>query len=204
MIDSSGDVVLIEDRDLSDKSFKAHGIIMYTAWSVISLIQITLNRYLRHQWRWKQLAHTILGTFTILMTSFGAYLSIKQEGIEVKNNPHSQLAYITLGLVGFLGIMGLTSVILRSGYCCNMDWNTQRILLITKLHKYVAYFTIVFSQATVSSGVMTYFTYNNKQSEGYEIISGINFLFYTIWIIAEVLYRLKQRKEVEFEAEDDL
>ena len=96
------------------------------------------------------------------MTIVGAYLSIKQEGIEVANNPHSQLAYATLGLVAFFGIMGLTSVILRSGYCCNMDWKTQRILLVTKLHKYAAYFTIVFSQATVSSGVMTYFTYNGK------------------------------------------
>ena len=77
MIGSNGDVVLIEDREISDKSYKAHGIIMYTAWSVISLIQITLNRYLRHQWRWKQLAHTILGTFSLLMTIVGAYLSIK-------------------------------------------------------------------------------------------------------------------------------
>ena len=135
---------------------------MYVAWSVISFIQITLNRYLRHQWRWKQLAHTILGTFSLIMTFVGAYLSISQEGIEVENNPHAQLAYITLALVGFLGIMGLTSVIQRSGYCCNMDWKTQRILFITKLHKYAAYFTIVFSQATVSTGVMTYFTYSGK------------------------------------------
>ena len=127
LIGSNGDVVLIEDREISDKSYKAHGIIMYSAWSVISLIQITLNRYLRHQWRWKQLAHSILGTFSLLMTIVGAYLSIKQEGIEVANNPHSQLAYATLGLVAFFGIMGLTSVILRSGYCCNMDWKTQRI-----------------------------------------------------------------------------
>lgn len=48
LIGSNGDVVLIEDREISDKSYKAHGIIMYSAWSVISLIQITLNRYLRH------------------------------------------------------------------------------------------------------------------------------------------------------------
>ena len=87
LIGSDGVVMLIEDRGISDKAYRAHGIIMYSAWSVISLIQITLNRYLRHQWRWKQLAHTIWGTFSLLMTIVGAYLSMKQEGIQMIPDP---------------------------------------------------------------------------------------------------------------------
>ena len=51
---------------------------------------------------------------------------------------------------------------------------------------------------------MNYYTYNGKKKKGYEIITIINLIFYTILITSEVFYRIRMRKEVEFEADEDL
>ena len=202
LINSDGAVTLTAYNEAEDRAYKTHGIIMYTIWSIVSLLQIFLNRYLRHFWRWKQALHTVIGILALICTAIGASFSLKQDGTYVDNNPHTQLAYATLGCIGFLGLMGLSSIILRSGCICNMDWKTPWIIRITKLHKYAAYFTIMFSQVTISTGILNYYTFNGKQKKGYEIITGTNLLFYTIWIVAEVLHRIRLRKEVELETDD--
>ena len=51
---------------------------------------------------------------------------------------------------------------------------------------------------------MNYFTFNGKKKLGYEIITGINLIFYSILITSEVIYRIKRKTEVEFEAEEDI
>ena len=100
--------------------------------------------------------------------------------------------------------IGLLSIILRSGRCCNMDWKTSSLIFIKNLHKYLAYFCIIGSQVTISTGIMNYMTYNADKMKGRTIFIGTNLVFFTVLITLEVIYRIKRKKEVEFEADEDI
>ena len=103
-----------------------------------------------------------------------------------------------------MALMGLLSVIQHSGLCCNMDWKTSRLIFIKNVHKHLAYFCIFGSQATISTGIMNYMTYNGNKVKGLEMIGVTNLLFFSILITLESIYRIKRNKEVEFEADEDI
>ena len=201
-IDSDGSVTLLVLDE--NRAYKIHGIIMYTSWSILSLLQISLNRYLGHLWRWRLIAHSIVGTLALILTTYAAYDSISHAHIQIEKNPHEIMGLVTLGVIGVMGTLGLTSAILRTGWCCNMDWKTSKLIFVTKMHKYFAYFLIVGSQATISSGIMNFYTFKGSKDEGIDIITGTNLGFFAILITLEMTYRMRRRQEVEFEADEDL
>ena len=65
-----------------------HGYIMWSAWSVLSMIMIGTNRYLRHKWKWRQRCHTITGSIIALMTLTGGLLSLYHNGFSVAKDAY--------------------------------------------------------------------------------------------------------------------
>jgi hypothetical protein len=63
-----------------------HGYIMWSAWSILSMIMIGTNRYLRHKWKWRQRCHTATGSIIAFMTLMGALLSLYHNNFSVKKD----------------------------------------------------------------------------------------------------------------------
>lgn len=118
--------------------------------------------------------------------------------LRVEHIPHAMFGVITMILVIILGLLGAITLILQSN-CINMDWKTAQIILVKNLHKYLGYFLIVGSQVTVSLGMWTYYKDVLKNEEGKVLIGAANLLFFSFFIACEVIYRLWNNAEVNFE-----
>lgn len=97
---------------------------MYGCWSILSIVQIYMNRYLRHKWRWRQLVHTIVGTLSTILTIGSACYALYLDGYHVERSYHSYFGIGTLGLVGMMGLLGIATVVLRTNKCIKMEWKT--------------------------------------------------------------------------------
>lgn len=118
--------------------------------------------------------------------------------LSVDHIPHATFGVITMILVIILGLLGFITLILQSN-CINMDWKTPQMILVKNLHKYLGYFLIVGSQVTVSLGMWTYYKDVLKNEEGKVLIGAANLLFFSFLIASEVIYRLWNNSEVNFE-----
>lgn len=98
-----------------------------------------------------------------------------------------------------MGFLGILTLILRTNKCINMEWKTAKLILVTKLHKKMAYGIIFLTQITISLGVMNYFTYDDKTSIGWILISCSNVVFFSILICSEVIYRRSAKIEVQYD-----
>ena len=121
-----------------------------------------------------------------------------KDALRVEHVPHSTFGIITMILVIILGILGLITLILQSN-CINMNWRTPHMILFKNLHKYLGYFLIVGSQVTLSLGLWTYYKDVVKEEDGKILIGAANLLFFSFLITSEVIYRLWNNAEVNFE-----
>ena len=100
------------DDNKSKLYYGLHGSIMYICWSFLSLVQIYLNRYLRHMWRWRQLAHSIVGSCMLILTISAAILALNvpdKYAMKVKENPHPKLGKMALAAISLVGLFGIVS-----------------------------------------------------------------------------------------------
>ena len=58
---------------------------MWFAWTIIGLIQIYLNRYMKHKWRWNKLVHGILGIFSMAIVIAAGVLSLNASGWKINS-----------------------------------------------------------------------------------------------------------------------
>ena len=156
---SNGKVSTAEAAN-NDLGFAIHGLTMYLCWSILSIVQLFLNRYLRHYWRWKQGAHTIIGILSLCLTAYAVYQAYSSSHFHFGHSVHAYAGLITCGLILVMAFLGLVSCVMRT-HCCNMDWKSPRLVCFTKLHRYLAFAIIIGSQATVSFGINNYYTYDN-------------------------------------------
>ena len=72
------------------------------------------------------------------------------------------------------------------------------MLLVTKLHKYLAYTVILLSQATMGMGIATYFYYTDREDTGILLLVLVYTVFWAVLIASEIMFRIKRRTEVNF------
>ena len=80
-----------------------------------------------------------------------------------------------------------------------MDWKTPQMIRVKNLHKYLGYFLIVGSQVTISLGMWTYYKDKLKNEEGKVLIGAANLIFFSFLIASEIIYRLWNNSDVNFE-----
>ena len=128
----------------------------------------------------------------VLMTAASATLAIKMGGLGT-DSPHKYFGIITLSLVLLMGLLGLMRQCIMP-CCCNLDWKTHQLVAVKNAHKYLAYMVIIGSQATVSTGLLCYFSLVDDTKMGYVVLGASNFLFYTILVACEVVYRMRRKQ----------
>ena len=138
---------------LSWFNFKLHGWLMWTAWSVLSLVQFASNRYLKGTLYGKNMwIHRMIGTTIMLITLVFGWAAYKYENYYIFDNWHSKFVFIILFGVPFIAIGGIIS---RS-FLRRSVWNTSRALYIKKGHQIFGILFILVGQAAVTSGIYYY------------------------------------------------
>ena len=139
-----------------------------------------------------------MGILSTVCSVGAAFIASTGTGIEVESIPHATFGWITVGALCTLASLGILSLILRSE-CFNMDWKTPRMLLVTKLHKYLAMLVILLSQVTIGMGISTLYYYIDEKDTGVVLLAITYVAFWTILIVSEIIFRIKRRTEVQFE-----
>ena len=190
--------------DEEAKAFLTHGVIMYACWSVLSLVQLYLNRYLRHYWRYRQLLHSIIGTIMLICTIGSASLALVAVEQPLENMvAHKYAGIVTLTFASITGLLGIVRVLMPR--CCDMRWKSHTLLKMKLAHKYLALLLIVGSQVTVSLGIIRLcIIKDDKKKAGYVIIGAQNLLFFMLLLGSEAIYRIKMHSEVAIEVLNDI
>jgi hypothetical protein len=135
--------------------YEIHGYIMCSIWSVVTLGQISLNRYLKAWWKYHFIAHAFLGTTITLLTIGGVTIMFSQMNWELSlNYKHTVAGFCTAVGVIILSIGGILSLCLR--WYCNIKWSSRLILFLGKTHKFFAYFILLSAQLTMFFGFALY------------------------------------------------
>lgn len=86
---------------------------MWFAWCLIALGQIYTNRYLRHQWKYRQLAHTILGVLSMAVTLGAGFLALSSKQWHLTKGVHDIMGFVTMCSAVLLTLGGLVSLLKR-------------------------------------------------------------------------------------------
>ena len=168
--------------------YYTHGVFMWTVWVVIALLQIYTNRYWRHYWRWTKTVHAVLGFFSAALVITSGFIALKVGGwtINSTSSLHSKLGFamFILGLLLMLG--GIIANIIRQRV--NMPWKTKKALIVGKVHKWYGRFIILFSQASVMTGLYHFYDHHSNESLGYALAGASSGIFFLLLIIGEVIY----------------
>jgi hypothetical protein len=120
-----------------------HGIIMWTVFSVMMLIQIASHRYFRHVSKCDLLVHRITAGLMLMFIVVGVYmiyvyLTYELFGI---NCVHAYLAWTSITITLITMVLGLTAQRKRSSL--GNKWNTEAILSNKRRHRVASYTLIL-------------------------------------------------------------
>ena len=115
---------------------------MWFAWTLISILQVATNRYLKHKWQLSQKLHTVLGLLAGAFTITAVLLALSASGwVFYFDHLHNLLGFIFM-IVGLLLVLGgLTTLLLRS--YTNYAWKSNNVILMQKMHSYFGYIVIL-------------------------------------------------------------
>ena len=110
--------------------FQIHGWVMWMGWTLLGLVQIISNRYLKHHWYLNMWLHRITGTLIMVSTIIMAAIAVQKKG-RLGKDKHLVLGTIFLILTAPVAFLGFA---VRS---CNsrLRWKTKRVLVTKHLHK---------------------------------------------------------------------
>ena len=69
-----------------------------------------------------------------------------------------------------------------------MPWKTKKALIVGKVHKWYGRFIILFSQASVMTGLYHFYDHHSNESLGYALAGASSGIFFLLLIIGEVIY----------------
>lgn len=170
---------------------------MWFSWTLLGLLQISSNRYLKHKFSWRQTMHTFSGIFLCLTvaSSFTIILDFATNWVLYLNSLHTILGFTVVIICACVTIGGLSAEYIRRSD--TMEWKTNLILTMKKFHRYFGYFVLFLSQCAVSTGIYKNYKFTDK-SFGWTLIC-CNLIFYvTVLIILEFRHRKILQSEESF------
>jgi hypothetical protein len=102
---------------------------------------------------------------------------------------HPVMGMISSTLALLLTLGGFTALITRQ--CCKNEWKTARVLTLARIHKYFAYFLILWTQAAISTGLFIYHVRIRALPQGILLILINTGAFWIPLFLMECLYRRK-------------
>ncbi len=130
-MDDSGEITELSSDDDSFDFFKLHGWMMWTAWGLLSLIQIISNRYLKMYWHLNMWVHRINGTIMMLITLIFGFSALKRAGWQEIPGGHNLFGLaVTICVI----LVALGGVLTRS-LANRLWWRSKTIHIFRRVHK---------------------------------------------------------------------
>ena len=106
---------------------------MWGCWTIIGLLQIYTNRYLKHYWRCHRTLHYITGTLAVLIITGSALFALSKNDWKILKTPHTIAGVVTFICAVLLGIGGIFSAVMLR-YKTH-EWDSQRFIKGKIVHK---------------------------------------------------------------------
>lgn len=182
---------------VTDTFYAYHGIVMWSCWTVVGLLQIYTNRYLKHFWKWRHTLHYVAGTISVLLISASALFALSKNDWTIQKAPHSIAGVITFALSVLLGLAGIFSAIVLK--YSTSDWDAMKFIKSKVAHKIFGLGLTIGSQVTQGYGVKSFFTFDRQPEKG-NILLWLNVVFFfTMLLIGEVIYQLQKKKHASLD-----
>jgi hypothetical protein len=132
--------------------YLSHGLAMWAAWTILSLLQISSLRYLKQYWRFSMWLHRI-SAFLLWGTTLGlGYQALDHENWTLKEGYHPLFG---VGIVVSV-TMPMLGGIFAKYLLENSRWKSASGLQIKAIHRTFGYILIIFAQTTIYYGCLSY------------------------------------------------
>ena len=123
---------MTESSSPSIDYFAIHGFVMWTSWGLLTIIQISANRYMKGAyWETYLWIHRIVGTVMTVCTIFYAVYAYWLCAWVNYGGTHGKYAFPTLYGVSLIAAGGiLTRILLR-----RCKWRTRDALMVKSIHR---------------------------------------------------------------------
>lgn len=184
----SGRKLGLPGMDMGDSTpwLNAHGLMMWGSWTILGMVQIITNRYMKHHFKYRQLIHGISGFCMLLLTLLSYIIVFKMNDWHIVfNYAHAIVANPTVfvGIVVFIG--GALAKMRRDK---ELPWQTDKILQMVKIHRGFGYFIIFFSQVTMSLGINCKWIDGGMMGMVYGVALANLALFFTVLFTFEIFH----------------
>ena len=188
---SSAYAIGLSCNGVKDNFYAYHGIVMWSCWTIIGLLQIYTNRYLKHFWRCRHALHSIAGTISVLLVSASALFALKKNDWTIQKTPHTIGGVITFAFTLLIGIGGISLAIVLK-FSTN-DWDSMKFIKGKVFHKVLGLVLTVGSQATVAFGLKAFYKIDGDKEKG-NLLMWLNVgFFFTMLLVGELSYQVVKR-----------
>jgi len=176
--------------------FRVHGWMLWGAWSILALVQIASNRYVKGRaWRYHLWLHRIGGFLALALTLFAAFWAWHFIGWYVIYNWHTVFVFPVGALITFLVLGGLAADRVKA----TAVWNTKTALRAKVAHGWFGWFVILLGQAAVFTGIH-YYRRNPAHASSFPLEYLQVALAVAVFLAMEIVYRMDRAKEIPFRA----
>jgi len=182
-------VVKVHSRTVK---YYVHGAFMWIGWTVIGMLQIWTNRYMRAHWRWNKVVHSILGFAALALILTSGFVALQAHGWRINRSQalHTKAGFCFFIIGTFPIFIGIAANIMRLK--AEMAWKSKRVLLLGKTHKWLGRACLLVSQYIIGTGTVNFFKFDEVFKWTFPAVSA--FVFLALIISSEIWFRMKLRK----------
>lgn len=130
--------------------------------------------------------HSLIGYIVVIITAYAIWQAFENRRRTIVIIYHSIFGLLTYIFELIVVAIGMTAMVKRK--FISRDWETAKLIWWAKVHSYLAYFLIFFSQITVTLGLLIFYKQVMKTSTGI-LLASLNFFgFWGILIAAEIYH----------------
>lgn len=174
--------------------FAVHGWMLWGAWSILGLVQIASNRYVKGRaWRYHMWLHRIGGCLALALTLFAAFWAWSFLKWEVFYNWHTIFVFPVGGFITILVLGGLAADRVKS----TTAWNTRTALQAKLVHGWLGWFCLLAGQGAIFSGIH-YYRGNPAHASSFPLEYLQVAIAVAVFLFMEIAYRMDRAKEIPF------
>ena len=162
---------------------------MWSAWFVVGLLLLVTKRYAKKTWFLSHMLHSILGTFTLIVT---IVFSLKVSHFNPFGDMHNALGTICVVATAIGALAGYVTAGMQAFYNEKEPWTKKdKALFVAKIHRWSGYVMLFIGNAAIMTGVGHYYGDKLKGDER-KVLGFFSCIVFVILVaIFEGIYRIR-------------
>ncbi|CDW89749.1 cytochrome b5-like heme steroid binding domain containing protein [Stylonychia lemnae] len=171
---------------------RVHGWFLWFTWSLLSYIQMAVNRYLKIFWKVNMWIHRIVGTLILILTIIMSIVGFRNH----KHIFEDLSGHHVIGIIIFFSVnLLVASGIIARSRQIRLKWKTSKILIFKNIHKIYGKLMYLLGQVGVLTGILHY---NNRIKPETILWLPNADTFLLSGIFVEIMYQVYRNRESPF------